>query len=176
MPVSALITTPGSALANAYVDIATADQYDLDRPSAAGDVWASATAARKSSAILWATLLMDSQWEWVGYPVDAVQALLWPRGAILKRNGWEYVSLTVIPGEIQKACAEYARQLLVSDRAADSDVETQGIKSLTAGPVSLSFKDDVIAKPVPDIVINLIPPHWGYVRSRNVSARELLRS
>lgn len=176
MPVSVLVTTPGSAIANAYVAVAVADQYDLDRPAAAGNVWATATADQKASAILWATKLMDAQWEWRGYPVDAVQALLWPRGAMLKRNGWDYVGLTVIPIELQQATAEYARQLIVSDRGADSDVETQGIKSLTAGPVSLSFKDSVFAKVVPDLVVNLIPPHWGYVRRLHSGIRETQRA
>lgn len=170
------MTTCGSALANAYVDVATADQYDLDRPAAAGVTWASQTTAVKTSAILWATEMMDASWHWIGYPVDAVQALLWPRGAMLKRNGWEYVSLTVIPIEIQKATAEYARQLLVSDRFADSDVETQGITSFKAGPVSFNFKQDVFAKICPDVVVHLIPRHWGYPRSRGQSVRELERS
>lgn len=175
MPVSALVVTPGSALANAYVTQAVADQYHLDRP-AVGTTWSVATTDQKAAAILWATQLMDSIWEWAGYPVDAVQALLWPRGGILKRNGWEYVSLVVIPVELQRATAEYARQLLVSDRAGDSDVETQGLKSLTAGPVSLVFKDDVSAKIVPDAVVNLIPPGWGYVRGLRSATRNLLRA
>lgn len=176
MPASALVTTAGSALANAYVDLATADQYHADRPPASGNAWASATTDQKTAAILWATRLMDAMWQWIGYPVDAVQALLWPRGAMLKLNGWEYVPLTQIPPELQRATAEYARQLLASDRMADSDVETQGIKSLSAGPVSLSFKDDVYAKNVPDAVFNLIPTHWGCPRTRGQGVRELQRS
>jgi hypothetical protein len=175
MPVSTLDATPGSATANAYVTLAVADQYHLDRP-AVGTTWASATSDQKTAAILWATKLMDSLWEWVGYPVDAIQALLWPRGAMLKRNGWEYVPLTVIPIELQYATAEYARQLLVSDRAGDSDIETLGIRSLTAGPVKLDFKESVYAKVVPDAVVNLIPPHWGYVRSASQGVRDAVRA
>lgn len=175
MPVSAIDVTPGSATANAYVTLAVADQYHLDRP-AAGTTWATATADQKNAAILWATALMDAMWDWTGYPTDAIQALLWPRGAILKRNGWEYVDIHVIPIELQHATAEYARQLLVSDRMADSDIETLGIKALTAGPVSLSFKDTVVAKVVPDAVFNLIPPFWGSPRSRTSSTRDLVRS
>ena len=175
MPVSALVTTAGSALANAYIDVAGADQYHLDRPTA-GTTWSAATADQKSAAILWATKLMDAMWTWGGYPTDAVQALLWPRGAMLKRNGWEYVDIHVVPAEIQQATAEYARQLLASDRAADSSVETQGILSLKAGPVELTFKDGVFAKVVPDAVVNLIPPDWGYARTRASGVRATLRT
>lgn len=173
MPATALVTTPGSASANAYCDVAFADQYHLDRPF--GTTW-TGTSDAKTAAILWATKLFDALWTWTGYPVDAIQALQWPRGAMLKPNGWEYVSLTVIPIELQRATAEYARQLLISDRTADSDIETLGLKSLTAGPVSLSFKDDVFAKAVPDAVVQLIPPGWGYPRSTHTGTRDLLRA
>lgn len=175
MSVSTLVVTAGSASANAYCTVAFADQYFLDR-SPADTVWTAATADQKAAAVLWATKLLDALWDWEGYPTDAIQALLWPRGGILKRNGWEYVELDVIPIELQRATAEYARQLLVSDRMADSDVETQGLKSLTAGPVSLEFKDDVSAKQVPDAVVNLIPPDWGCVRGLRLGYRSLLRS
>lgn len=185
MSVSALIVTPGAATANAYVSLAVADQYHLDRPFS--DVWTAATTDQKSAAILWATKLMDLLWVWSGYPVDAIQALAWPRGAILRRNGWEYESLTAIPIEIQHATAEYARQLLESDRTADSDVETQGLTDLTVGPIRLSFKDSVYAKSVPDAVYNMIPhggqdfvyavgtSDWGYVRSRVTGVRQSVR-
>jgi hypothetical protein len=175
MPVSTLVVTAGLASANAYCTVAFADQFFLDR-SPTDATWAAATADQKSAAILWATKLLDALWEWEGYPTDAIQSLLWPRGGILKRNGWEYVPTDEIPVELQRACAEYARQLLASDRMADSDVETQGLKSLTAGPVSLVFKDDVTAKQVPDAVINLIPPDWGCVRGQRSGYRNLLRS
>lgn len=176
MPVSTLVITAGSALANAYVSLAVADQYDLDRPAAAGNIWFTATVDQKTTAILWATKLLDALWVWNGYPTDAVQALLWPRTGVWKRNGWEEVPRDIVPIELQQACAEYARQLLASDRAADSDVETQGLKSLSAGPVSLVFKETVLAKPVPDIVINLLPLGWGYPRGRNASYRDLERA
>jgi len=175
MPVSTLVTTAGSATANAYVSVAVADQYHLDRP-AVGTTWADATTDQKSAAILWATKLMDDLWDWTGYATDAVQALLWPRGAMLKRNGWEYVPITEVPPEIQNATAEWARSLLVADRTGDSDVETLGLTSVTAGPVSLTFKEDVYAKPVPDIVVGLIPPGWGYVRNRTSATVDLLRA
>jgi len=175
MPVSTLVTTAGSASANAYCDLAFAEQYQLDRP-AVGTTWSAATADQKNASILWATKLMDALWVWEGFPTDAIQALLWPRQGILKLNGWEYVDIHTIPVELQRATAEYARQLLASDLAGNSDIETLGVTSMKAGPVAFTFKDSVIAKPVPDTVFTLIPPSWGYPRGRIVGVRQLQRA
>lgn len=173
--VSAINATAGSATANAYVTQAVADQYHADRPPVGG-TWGGATNDQKAQAIIWATMLMDDLWVWQGYPTDASQTLLWPRSAILKRNGWEYVDIHVVPVEIQRATAEFARQLLVADRAGDSDIETLGIKSMKVGPIDFTFKDGVYAKPVPDIVVGLVPYWWGYPRGRNTGTRELQRA
>ena len=175
MPTSTIVTTAGSALANAYCDVTFADQFHLDRPTI-GSTWAAQAIDQKTAAILWATLLLDRLWVWTGYPTDAVQALLWPRGAMLKRNGWEYVDIHIVPVEIQQATAEYARQLLVSDRTADSSVQTQGITHVRAGPVEVDFKDSVFAKAVPDSVYYLVPPEWGYPITRATGVRDLLRA
>lgn len=175
MAVSALVVTAGAADANAYCTLAFADQYHTDRP-AAGTTWSSASTDQKNAAILWATQLLDRAWVWHGYATDAVQALQWPRGAMLLTNGWGYVDIHTIPVELQRATAEYARQLLASDLAGNSDIETMGITSLTAGPVSLTFKESVTAKPVPDTVVLLIPDSWGYVRGRSTGVRELQRA
>ena len=175
MPVSVLDPTPGSPTANAYVTVLVADQYHLDRP-AVGSTWEIATVDQKTAAILWATRLLDNFWTWNGYPTNATQALAWPRTGLIRRHGWGSLPSGEIPVEIQFATSEYARQLLVSDLAANSDIESLGITSLTAGPVSLSFKDSVVAKPVPDVVVNLIPWEWGTFRSRGGSAtRDLVR-
>jgi hypothetical protein len=94
---------------------------------------------------------------------------------MLKLNGWEYVDFHAVPKELQQATAEYARNLLVSDRTGDNLIQSLGLTSLTAGPVSMDFKDAVYSKPVPDVVVDLIPPKWGYPRSLVRSTRELLR-
>lgn len=175
MSVSALVTTAGSASANAYCDVAFADQYQLDRP-AVGTTWTLASTDQKSSAILWATILMDAYWEWTSYPTDSIQALLWPRQGMLKRNGWEYVDMHTIPVELERATAEYARQLLAGDLTGDSDIENLKLTSLKAGPVAFTFDTGVSAKPVPDAVFFLIPPSWGAPKSRNSGVRRLVRT
>ena len=178
MAVSTLVTTAGSATANAYISVTVADQFHLDHPqfgtTAATGLWSVATTDQKSAAILWATKLLDRLFEWNGSVVDTTQKLLWPRAGLSDVNNWNNLSTTTIPDQIQWATAEFARQLLMSERMLDSDIQTQGIRSLKAGPIALTFKDSVYAKQVPDSVVNLIPYEWGYPRFR--SERELLRA
>lgn len=157
--------TPGGASANSYATLAVADQFHLERVPV-GSTWADAENKDKSAALIYATRLLDALYEWEGFVVTAEQALLWPRQGMLYRNGYN-VPVTVVPVELQRATAEFARQLMVSDRTADNDLATQGIRSLTAGPISLTF--DGSARPasstaVPDIVRSMIPTDWGRVR------------
>jgi hypothetical protein len=174
LPPSALVTTAGSASANSYVTLAVANQYHANRPPV-GTTWDDATSDEKGAALIWATKLLDSLIDWTGWVVTETQALLWPRVGMWYRSGY-YVPSDVIPVELQHATAEYARQLLLEDRAGDSDIETVGLTHLTAGPVSLTFKDSVYAKVVPDAVFHLIPSRWGSVRGRVSSTMEILRA
>jgi hypothetical protein len=97
---------------------------------------------------------------WTGLPATTTQKLAWPRTGMVDRNGNEIPS-NVIPQELKDAQSEFAGQLLKTDRTLDNDVIVQGITSLRAGPVSLSFKQDgIFAQVIPDAVLNLIPPSW----------------
>jgi hypothetical protein len=165
MAVTTLVATAGAANANTYCLRAVANQYHTDRP-AADTVWSSATDAEKDAALLFATKLMDSMFEWKGWAVDGIQALSWPRTGLLTRNRYQLPS-TTIPVEVQYATAEFARQLLAGDRTGDNDVETQGLTHLGVGSVVMDFKEFQVPKVVPDLVRNLIPCEWGYVRGRS---------
>jgi hypothetical protein len=175
MPVSTIVTTAGSASANSYCSRSVADQYHLDRVPV-GTTWLNAQDNDKDAALIWATRLLDSLYEWSGYVVNETQALLWPRSGLLYRSGYT-VPTTVIPIELQRATAEFARQLLVTDRTADNDLATQGIRSLTAGPISITFDGSATAATVtavPDLVRGLLPAEWGLVHGRS-GTRDLVR-
>lgn len=175
---TALIATPGAANANAYIDVTTADQFHLDHPqfgtTAATGLWSGASADQKVQAILWATKLMDRQFIWNGSIVNTIQVLLWPRSGLVQTNDWNVLDNTTIPDLVAFATAEYARQLLMSERLLDSDIQTQGLTSLRVGSLAMTFKQDVIAKQVPDAVVRLIPEQWGYLRGSR--ARRLMRT
>lgn len=181
MPVSVLVTTAGSATANAYVSRLVADQFHLDRPIVGTTVetglWEDADSNQKDAAILWATKLLDKFFLWNGWVTDPLQRLLWPRYGLYSVNRRARLDPNTIPDEIQWATAELARQLLVKDRTGDSDIETFGLKLIKAGPIRLDFKDSVHAKPIPDIVKNMIPLEWGYLQIfSGMRTMDLLRS
>jgi hypothetical protein len=138
--------------------------------------WTGAVTATKETALIMATRLMDSMWEWSGAATDDVQALLWPRVGMRAKNELEFVPDNEIPIELKNATAELAFQLIAEDRTLDSDIESKKITSLTAGPVSLSFGEGVTAKVVPDAVYHLIPPWWGWVRGRGRGVRRAWRT
>jgi hypothetical protein len=151
-----------------------ADQYHLDHPTLNGQVWALLTPDQKTSAILYATKLLDSQYVWYGSAVSVTQALQWPRIGLLTTKGFA-LPYNVIPNEIQWANAELARQLCTTDRTAEFDVGVQGITSIKAGSVALSFKDVNSGPPIIPVGVSaLIPYIWGYLLGQSMM-RPLVR-
>lgn len=168
-----LIATSGASNANSYCTVAEADAYHGTHLYASA--WTAAGVPTKEIALIMATRLLDSLYDWEEFQTTVEQALQWPRLGLLAANQLEFLDEDEIPIELKNATAEFARQLLAADRTADNPVEAQGIRSLTAGPVSLAFKDDILPKVVPDAVMNLMPSWWGRLRGSDFS-RELLRS
>jgi len=171
VPTPTLVATSGASNANSYLTLAEANTF-FDAHLYA-TVWASKSDATKTVALIMATREIDRRYEWAEYPTTITQALQWPRIGIMERSGLELIGDTVIPVELKDATALYAQALMVADRTADSDIETLGITSLSAGPVSLSFESSVRAKPIPDSVRAMIPTWWGWLRGAGM--REVLR-
>jgi hypothetical protein len=157
-----VITTPGAVDANSYCSVAEGDSYHETHLYASA--WNSASITTKEIALIHATRLLDDMYEWAGWATEDEQPLMWPRETVLTKNGQDWLDDDVIPQDLKNATAEMARNLIIGDRTEDNAVETQGLRSLTAGSVSLSFKDSVQAKVVPDAVVNLIPDHWGRLK------------
>lgn len=78
---------------------------------------------------------------------------------MLDTNG-NAIASGVIPQALKDAEAEFAGQLLKGDRTLDNDVIVQGVTSVRAGSVSVSFKDTISPQVVPDAVLNMLPPSW----------------
>lgn len=98
--------------------------------------------------------------KWTGNPTSSTQALSWPRTGMYDRQG-RAIPDNVIPQELKEAESELAGQLKKGDRTLDNDVAVQGITSVTAGSVSVSFKDAGLdPKVLPDAVVNLMPSSW----------------
>lgn len=174
-----VIATPGTADANSYVTVAEADAYFDTRLNATA--WLSAEPAVKERGVIMASRLLDSMYEWDSFPSASTQALQWPRTGLLAANQISFVPNDAIPKELKNAASEFALALIAggtNDLTANSDVETLGITQLTAGPVSMSFREGVVAKVVPDAVFHALPSWWGTLRSRSSlgGTRELVRA
>jgi len=163
-----IIATPKGTTSNSYCDLDYADAYHeaFSYPEA----WEDAGEDDKNRALVTATRLLDTWFEWFGEVTTLTQALLWPRRGVLKpgisetqpvslaANDWHepfgvLLDQDVVPIIIQNATSEMARTLLEGNRNSDSDIETQGIEFIKAGPVELKFKGGVTAKPIPDSVM-----------------------
>lgn len=173
MPV-VIVATPAAVNANSYLTLAEANAYH-DTHLYASDWTDADDDDQRSVALIMATRLMDSIYEWVCWPTTQTQALQWPRTGVLDALRRNYVDNYAIPPQLKNATAELARTLIKENRTLDYEVEAKGITSLTAGPVSLAFKDSVRAKVLTDSVVQLLPPWWGRQRFRS-NVVDLLRA
>ena len=96
---------------------------------------------------------------WTGLPASATQKLAWPRTGMFDMNG-NAIASNVIPQDLKDALSELAGQLGASDRTLDNDVVVQGLTSVKAGSVSLTFKEMIESHVLPDAVWNLMPVSW----------------
>jgi hypothetical protein len=172
-----LVTTPGAANANSYCTEAEAVAYfdarlpldpaweDADDPTAALAMatrilegFASAirvlVAANGNIAAYYRT-----NRHWTGLPASTTQRLSWPRSGMFDQNG-NAIPATVIPEQLKEAEAELAGQLLKADRTLDNDVILQGLTSVKAGSVALTFKQQFTKQLLPDAVLDLLLPGW----------------
>lgn len=174
----AIDATVGGASANSYETLAEANTFFADERLPLTPPWV-ASGAYNAQALIMATrgldLLLDGKRvlvrpasgtayyvvrrTWTGAPATTTQRLAWPRIGMFTANGVA-ISASVIPKELKDAESEFAGQLLGTDRTLDSDVIVQGVTSVRAGSVSVSFKDGVLPQVMPDAVLNLMPSSW----------------
>lgn len=153
------------AQANSYATIEEGDDYHETHPYS--DAWDDSSEDEKCRALVTATRMLDTWFEWHGDASSSDQALLWPRDGAVAPNGYILPNDTV-PDIIKNATIELARNLRVTDRTADSDTETQGLAHVQAGPIAVSFKSGVAAKPIPDAVM-VMASQLGVPRNRTGS-------
>jgi Putative DnaT-like ssDNA binding protein len=159
----AIVATAGAVNANSYATIAEGNTYHLNHLY--GTDWDDADDDTKCRALIMATRLLDQTYDWYGSASSQTQALLWPRSAVGGRNG-SLLANDTIPADIRDGTIEQARLLIISDRTADSETGVQGLKSLTAGPVSLEFTGVTSSKPISDSVDGFV----GFYGSRRIGS------
>lgn len=166
-----------SATANSFISLAEYAYYHerrlpLDPPVVTtGDVAARnvimATRVLSAMAVARKTLRWDSNGKpfyyvsraWTGEIATSTQSLAWGRTGMYDRLG-RLIPPNVIPQELKDATAELAGQLGNTDRTLDNDISVQGITSIKAGSVALTFKDMIQSQVLPDAVQMLLVPSW----------------
>ena len=171
-----IVATSGAANANSYGTEAEAVAYfnarlplatpwdDVDDKSAA---LAMATRVLESFAIARRVLRFQEGKDayyvvsrgLVGLPATEVQALAWPRIGMLDHLG-RVIASDAIPVKLKEAQFELAGQLAQTDRTLDNEVAVQGITSVKAGSVALTFRDYIERAVMPQAVWDLMPPWW----------------
>jgi hypothetical protein len=174
-----LIATPGDPNANSFLTLAEARSYfegrlEVPEWENADSQEALLVMATRVLVALFSPLRklirMDPPFNsyylirptWTGTATTTTQRLPWPRTGMYDRNGNE-IGVMIIPQDLKEATAELAAHLAKEDRTLDKDQMLQGLRSVSAGSVSVSFKDDLdptTALVIPDIVWNLLVPSW----------------
>jgi len=118
----------GKSNANTYADVTDGDAYFEGHLYAS--IWTDATTATKGAALVMATRLVDSQFQFNGFKAHDTQALQWPRercpdpdrnlvsASTLSPILTNFVPSTVVPKGVAAAVCEMARELLIVDRTA----------------------------------------------------------
>jgi hypothetical protein len=131
----------GKPDANSYATVEGCDAYHDGHLYA--DRWTAATQGRKEAALVMATRLIDSQFQFNGFRAHNQQALQWPRERCPDPDegvlssvvlGWandNWVEPDVVPAAVVQATCEMARELLIVDRTAAPAGE--GIYSIHTG-------------------------------------------
>lgn len=69
-------------------------------------------------------------------------------------------SVSIMPQALKDAEAEFAGQFVGTDFTLNNDVIVQGLTSVRAGSVALTFKNQIFKQIVPDAVLELLVPGW----------------
>src|ERR1041385_7229436 len=123
----------GKVDANSYANAADGDAYHEGHLYASA--WTGASSDDKDRALVMATRLIDSQFQFNGWRSNDEQALQWPRdhcpdpdrglsvAIVLRLRGSNFVDIDVVPKLVADATCEMARELLIVDRTASAPGE-----------------------------------------------------
>ena len=163
----------GRSDANAYANAADGDAYHDGHLYATA--WTAATAAKKDAALVMATRLIDSQFQFDGGKVNEAQALQWPRQNCHDpdADGGGTVASNVVPKLVIEATCEMARELIVADRTASPAGE--GLKYQNVGTTQTGY-DKSDTRPVISRVAQAMLAKYGTLLNRKGGVVRLVRS
>ena len=163
--------TAGGVSANAYCTVAEADSYHEGRLHV--EDWTGAGDTNKQAAIVWATLLLDTQMDWDGFKTSTSQALRWPRSGVVDEEGYN-VDPDTIPQFLINATAEMARLLIIEDRTAEQSGDEY--EEIRVGPITLKMRQINKKYVISDTVYDFIKHYGETYLGRDSMAVKLVRA
>ena len=166
----------GLAGANAYANAADGDAYHEGHLYATA--WTAATADKKAAALVMATRLIDSLFQFNGVRTKATQSLQWPRedcpdpDANADVVGQRLVLSNVVPKAVVDATCETARALIIEDRTANPLGE--GLKFSALGSLQQSFDKGDRRPAIPHLAQTMLSK-FGVLLNRSSGAVPLVR-
>ena len=154
-----LVSDAGSITANSYVSIADADVFFSQSVSNAA--WPTSE-PKKEAALVEATRILDSQFDWIGQIANPVQALRWPRLDAYDMDG-RMIASTVIPKLIKEATCNLAYFLIQNGGLNQTQSDLKGLK---LGPIDLKFNEGQSVIGVPKYIVKSLQSlgqYQGYV-------------
>lgn len=159
----ALDATVGGSNSNSYATEVAATAY-LTSERLYVTAWTSATVPTREQALIWATLLIDSSFEFDGYKLSSGQALRWPRDGALNADG-EDIDSSTIPALIFKATCILALYLITSNRLTDPAIAGLGLKEAKVGPIHVVIDSNETKEIIPNEIILLLAP-LGWIKNQ----------
>ena len=172
-----LITTAGSATANAYASVAAVSTILEGIPGTAA--WFSTDVEARKAAILHATWVLDNHVAWRGAATSPGQALMFPRNGLYSRLGeiyeWGTTELdwTTIPAFLERATAVGAFLYATTDRVAEQEEDAISSVSIPGLSVSMSgsagrSRSPLVPRGVYEIIRDYAYRVQGYTAARVV--------
>ncbi len=163
----------GKVDANSYANAADGDAYHDGHLYATA--WTGATTGKKEAALVMATRLIDSQFQFDGGKLNEEQSLQWPRENCHDpdADGGGTVASNVVPKLVIQATCEMARELIVADRTASPAGE--GLKYQNVGTTQTGY-DKSDTRPVISRVAQAMLAKYGTLLNRKGGVVRLVRS
>jgi hypothetical protein len=157
--------------ANSYASVADADAYHDGHLYAAA--WTAASGANKEKALVMATRLIDSQFQFDGVRAKETQALQWPREGCHDpdADGWNggTVADNVVPKGVVEATCEMARELLIADRTAAHAGE--GLKYHNVGTEQTGYDKSDTRPVISDVAQAMLAKYGTLLKSKSGAVR-----
>jgi len=162
----------GKVDANAYANATDGDAYHDGHLYAAA--WTGATAGDKEKALVMATRLIDSQYQFGGVKANETQGLQWPREDCRDPDAEDgVVADDVVPKGVVDATCEMARELLIADRT--EAPEGEGLKYHNSGTEQKGYDKSDTRPVISHVAQAMLAKFAALVKSRSGAVR-LLRT